>query len=166
MTQTKKDDPLDVTFLQKVASYNPTAAQMQIEEAVAAWEAAGAYVVVGAWKEALQHYEGAMPDKVSHYLAALQLTFEMCGIPVVNHIAVPEIREVNDQGVGPLGDEYDSEAAPDLIAQGLAFNVPVLLRYPDRRLVPGNEVRFADEAVEMLEADLRASISPTTGRLQ
>lgn len=117
-------------------------------------------VFLQAWDEAFRHYEGAFDDELDHHIASLQGAFVMLDLPVVNTMPVPAIRNVDEDGVGEMGDEYRDEAAPELIERGLAFNLPVLLRYPDRRLEKGNEVRFTETAVKMLEADLKASVLP------
>lgn len=156
-----KDAPLDMGILKLMAeTYGPAITLRMFEEVLANWKKAGAKTFLQAWDEALAHYEGATEDEVQRHLAAFQLAFTMCGLPLVNLIPVPEVRDVDENGIGPLGDEYDHQAVPELIERGLAFNLPVLLRYPDRRLEKGNEVRFTETAVKMLEADLKSSVLP------
>lgn len=112
------------------------------------------------WDEAFRFYEGAFETELDHHIASLQGAFIMRGLPVQNAMPVPAIRVVDKNGVAENGDEYTDQAAPELVDRGLAFNVAVLVRYPDGRLVEGNEVRFTDTAVQMLEADLKASVLP------
>lgn len=152
--------PLDMRLLRTLADTYPDMAMEEFNEVLEAWKEAGATVFFGAWDEAYRHYEGALPDEISHRLVALQAAFVMCGLPIVNLIEAPLIRDVDENGVGPLGDEYHFRAAPQLVEKRLAFDIPVLLRYPDRRLVEGNEVRFTETAAKMLEADLKATVLP------
>lgn len=159
MTMFDPNAPLDMTLLQAVSAHHPDPLG-EFASVLAFWRDRGATVFLGAWDEAFSHYEGAMPDEVSRHIAAMQLAFAMCGLPIANPIAVPEIRDVDENGIGPNGDEYIYKAAPELTKRGLAFDIPVLLRYPDRRLEEGNEVRFTETAVKMLEADLKASVLP------
>lgn len=159
MMQFNPDAPLDMTLLQTVAAHHPDPLG-EFAHVLALWRHRGAVSFRGAWGEALAHYEGAMPDEVSRHLAAMQLAFAMCGIPIVNPIKVPDIRSVDENGVAENGDGYTGQAVPELVDRGLAFNVPVFVRYPDGRLLKGNEVRFTDTAVKMLEADLKASVLP------
>ncbi|WP_126114412.1 MULTISPECIES: hypothetical protein [unclassified Bosea (in: a-proteobacteria)] len=160
MIHSSATEPLDMARVKAVAEANPIQALAEFKGMVAHWREMGATVFLKAWTEAFLHYDGALPDEASHYVATVQLAFEMCGLPVINHIAAPQIRDVDANGVGPDGDEYTDEAAPELIDRGLALNVPVLLRYPDRRLEKGNEVRFTEIAVQMLDVDLEASVLP------
>lgn len=156
-----KDAPLDIALLKYMADSRPAEmALQQFAEVLELWRAQNLAVFMASWDRAFKFYEGALPDAVSHHLAAFQLAFSMCGLPIVNPIPVPEIREVDDEGFGPDGDDYEGMAEPALVERGLAFNVPVLVRYPDRRLVEGNEVRFTGVAVKMLEVDLKASVLP------
>lgn len=155
-----KAAPLDMSLIKAVADAQPARAIEQFNDVLDEWKKAGATVFLKAWDEAFRHYEGAMPDEQTHFVAALQLAFAMCQLPLVNPVSVPEIRDVDERGLGSNGDEYCYQASPDLVNRGLAFDVPVLLRYPDRRLEKGNEVRFTDTAVKMLEADLKASCLP------
>lgn len=155
------DNPLDVTILKALADAQPNFALEQFAHVLEQWRKAGATVFLGAWEDAYRHYEGAAQDEPSRHVFAIQLAFVMCGIPIINPVAAPKIRDFDEGGVGALGDEYDSEAAPELIERGLAFNEPVLLRYPDRRLEQGNEVRLTATAVELLAVDLKASVLPS-----
>src|SRR5690606_16388674 len=128
--------------LKAMAEAHPALAMEQFTDAIENWKKAGATVFLGAWDEAFRHYEGAGLDDVSHHLVAIQLAFSMCGLAITNYVAAPQIRDVDENGIGPDGDEYTCTAVPELVNRGLAFNIPVLLRYPDRRLEAGNEVRY------------------------
>lgn len=139
---------------------NPREVIEHIEAIIDHWRKNNAAAVVDAWEGAFKHYEGALPDDLTHHFAAIQATLAKCGQPIANPIKVPIIREVDENGIGPDGEEYIYKAAPEFAKRGLAFDFPVLLRYPDRHLEEGNEVRFTETAVKMLEADLKASVLP------
>lgn len=152
--------PFDVMAWREGAIRHPAVALESFADMIQTAKDNKSTAFLQAWDEAFRHYEGAIPDELDHHIASLQGAFVMLDLPVVNTMPVPAIRSVDENGVGELGDEYRDEAAPELIERGLAFNLPVLLRYPDRHLEEGNEVRFTETAVKMLEADLKASILP------
>lgn len=160
MTDMSDLKPFDVMAWRQGAIQYPAVALESFADMIQMAKDNNSTVFLQAWDEAFRHYEGAIPDELDHHIASLQGAFVMLDLPVVNAMPVPAIRNVDENGVGELGDEYRDEAAPELIERGLAFNLPVLLRYPDRHLEEGNEVRFTETAVEMLEADLKASFLP------
>lgn len=152
--------PFDVMTWREAAIQHPAVALASFADMIQMAKDSASTVFLQAWDLAFRHYEGAIPDELDHHIASLQGAFVMLDLPVINTMPVPAIRTVDAKGVGELGDEYRDEAAPELIERGLAFNLPVLLRYPDRRLEKGNEVRFTETGVKMLEADLKASVLP------
>jgi len=152
--------PFDVMTWREGAIQHPAVAMESFACMIEMAKANNSTVFLHAWDESFRHYEGAFDNELDHHIASLQGAFVMLDLPVVNVMPAPAIRYVDEQGIGPNGDEYIYQASPELVKRGLAYDVPVLLRYPDQRLVEANEVRFTETAVKMLEADLKASVLP------
>lgn len=152
--------PFDVMAWREGAVQHPAVALESFADMVQMAKDNKSTVFLQAWDEAFRHYEGAFDDSLDHHIASLQGAFAMLELPIVNPMPAPAIRYVDENGLGPNGDEYIYRASPELVKRGLAFDLPVLLRYPDRRLEKGNEVRFTETAVKMLEVDLKASVLP------
>lgn len=72
-----------------------------------------------------------------------------------------KICDVDDKGVGSAGEDYSLRATADALDQGLVFERPVLLRYPDGRLEAGIEAWFTPAGFERLKLsvqDVRAGL--------
>lgn len=63
---------------------------------------------------------------------------------------MPDIVNVDWAGEDANGERYDLEAAPDKVAAGLMINQPVLVRFPDGRLLRGNRQRITPAGLEAI----------------
>jgi hypothetical protein len=60
------------------------------------------------------------------------------------------IIKVDAEGICAAGEFYDHAAQHEMVAAGYMVNRPVLLQYPDGRMVEGTQVRVTDTGMAFL----------------
>ncbi|CAH1696804.1 Two component transcriptional regulator [Hyphomicrobiales bacterium] len=65
-----------------------------------------------------------------------------------------EVIKVNRQGEDADGNAYDFMASPQMIDAGYMVNTPVVLEYPDGRLISAHRVGVTPAGIAFLQAEL------------
>jgi hypothetical protein len=71
---------------------------------------------------------------------------------------------VDSEGRDKNGNVYDHAAMPEMVRDGYMINRPVLVKYPDGRVMTGTEVLFTQRGMEKLKREYPIEARRVEGR--